>query len=170
MLPGDYESFRLRSTIALEGSGKCGMVLRVNDQGDGYYLSLDLFKGVAQLRAWGVSNIAETEFAFDYQQLQAGYFVSRDAGPWTLEVLAHGMYLEVSINGYVTLSLVDDSFCEGRVGFYTESARIGLRDVSVKRLNPPRQEEPSGPIYTSAATQPMPDMSSPAPDPAELSP
>ncbi|MEL7089444.1 MAG: hypothetical protein AAGL98_13555, partial [Planctomycetota bacterium] len=170
MLPGDYESFRLRSTIALEGSGKCGMVLRVNDQGDGYYLSLDLFKGVAQLRAWGVSNIAETEFAFDYQQLQAGYFVSRDAGPWTLEVLAHGMYLEVSINGYVTLSLVDDSFCEGRVGFYTESARIGLRDVSVKRLNPPRQEEPSGPIYTSAATQPMPDMSSPAPAPAEGSP
>ncbi|MEM1027408.1 MAG: glycosyl hydrolase [Planctomycetota bacterium] len=167
MLPGEYESFRLRSTIALEGSGKCGMVLRVNEQGDGYYLSLDLLKGVAQLRAWGVSNVAETEFAFDYQQLQAGYFVSRDDGPWAIEVLAHGMYLEVSINGYVILSLVDDAFCEGRVGFYTESASIGLRSITVERLHPPQQEEPSGPIYTSAATQPLPDMSQPVLDPAE---
>ena len=158
LLPTDFESFRLRATIAQEGSGKCGMVLRVNDQGDGYYLSLDLFKGVVQLRAWGVNGPAESEHAFTYQQLQAGYFVSRDEGPWELEVLAHGMYLEVSINGYITLSLVDDTYYEGRIGFYTESAKIELRDVSVERLSPPQQEEPSGPMYTSAAIQPLPDM------------
>lgn len=158
LLPGDFESFRLRATVNLEGLGKCGMVLRVNDQGDGYYLSLDLLKGVAQLRAWGVNGPAESEHAFTYQQLQAGYFVSRDDGPWELEVLAHGMYLEVSINGYVTLSLVDDAYGEGRLGFYTESAKIELRDVNIERLHPPEQEQPSGPMYTSVATQPFPDM------------
>ncbi|MEM8737084.1 MAG: glycosyl hydrolase [Planctomycetota bacterium] len=163
LLPGEYESFRLRARIALEGSGKCGMVLRVNGRGDGYYLSLDLYKGVAQLRAWGVNDVAETEHAFDYQQLQAGYFVSRDEGPWDLEVLAHGMYLEVSINGYVTLSLVDDSYCQGRVGFYTESANIQVQGTTIDRLNPPKQEEAAGPIYTSAVTQPVPDFTSPDP-------
>ncbi|MEM1107796.1 MAG: glycosyl hydrolase [Planctomycetota bacterium] len=159
LLPTDFESFRLRTTIRQNGSGKCGMVLRVNDQGDGYYLSLDLFKGVVQMRAWGVNGPAESEHAFTYQQLQASYFVSRDEGPWDLEVLAHGMYLEVSINGYITLSLVDDAYCEGRIGFYTESADIELRGTTVQRLTPPKQEEPSGPIYTSGATQPLPDMS-----------
>ncbi|MEO0514865.1 MAG: glycosyl hydrolase [Planctomycetota bacterium] len=159
LLPSEFESFRLRTTIGLEGSGKCGMVIRVDDQGDGYYLSLDLLKGVAQLRAWGVNGPAESEHAFDYQQLQAGYFVSRDHGPWQIEVLAHGMYLEVSINGSVILSLVDDAYGEGRLGFYTESAKIELRDIQLERLNPPEQEQPSGPMYTSVATQPLPSMS-----------
>ncbi len=158
LLPNDFESFRLRAQIGLEGSGKCGMVLRVNAHGDGYYLSLDLFKGVAQLRAWGVNGPAESEHAFTYEQLQAGYFVSRDEGPWDLEVLAHGMYLEVSINGYVILSLVDDAYGDGKLGFYTESAQIVLRHMSVEKLYPPEQEEPSGPMYTSITTQPPPDM------------
>ncbi|MEM6459321.1 MAG: glycosyl hydrolase [Planctomycetota bacterium] len=158
LLPGGYESFRLRAQLGLEGSGKCGMVLRVDDQGDGYYLSLDLFKGVAQLRAWGVNDGAELDHAFRYRQLQAGYFVSRDDGPWDLEVVAHGMYLEVSINGYVILSLVDETFGQGRIGFYTESAKVVVRGVTLQRLDPPRQEQPSGPIYTSGVSQPVPDL------------
>ncbi len=158
LMPSDFESVRLRATIGLEGSGKCGVVLRVDEEGNGYYLSLDLFKGVAQIRAWGANSHPDSEHAFKYEQLQAGYFVSRDEGPWQLEVLAHGMYLEVSINGYVTLSLVDDTFCEGRIGFYTESAKIELDGMTVERLKPPQQEQPGGPIYTSAATQPMPDL------------
>ncbi len=136
LLPGSYESFRLRASVGLEGSGKCGMVLRVDEEGNGYYLSLDLFKGVAQLRAWGVRDNADLEHSFDYQQLQAGYFVSRTEGPWDIEVVAHGMYLEVSIGGYVTLSLVDDSYCEGRMGFYSESAKVVVQDLDVQRLEP----------------------------------
>lgn len=157
LFPQDHESFRLRCSLRLEGSGKCGMVLRINDNGDGYYLSLDLLKGIAQLRAWGTNFDGETEHAFEYDQLQAGYFVSRDDGPWELEVIAHGMYLEVSINGSVTLSLVDETYGQGRVGFYTESAKIEVRRVTLERLDPPMQEEPSGPMYTSVAAQPVPE-------------
>ena len=156
LVPGEYNSFRLHATVGLEGSGKCGMVLRVDDQGNGYYLSLDLFKGVAQLRAWGTRESAELEHAFQYQQLQAGYFVSRDEGPWDIEVVAHGMYLEVSIAGYVTLSLVDDTYAGGRIGFYAESAKVLVDDLVVQRLNPPVQEQPTGAIYTSAVAQPLP--------------
>ena len=158
LLDGLFESFRFRATLSLNGSGKCGMVFRVNDQGDGYYLSFDLFKGVVQLRAWGVNPEGEGERAFKYQQLQAGYFVNHGHGPWDIEVIAHGMYIEVSINGYVMLSLVDDSYCEGALGWYTESAEIELSDILTESLSPPSQEQPSGPIYTSAATQPMPDL------------
>lgn len=161
LFPGQFESFRLRATVGLEGSGKCGMVLRVDEEGNGYYLSLDLLKGVAQMRAWGVNAEAETEHAFVYQQLQAGYFVSRDDGPWNIEVVAHGMYLEVSIAGSVTLSLVDETFCGGRIGFYTESAKIEIEGAEVERLAPPEQEEAAGPIYTSASKQPMPDIAQP---------
>ncbi len=157
LLPGEHRSVRLRAQLDLKGSGKCGLVLRVNEEGDGYYLSLDLIKGVAQLRAWGANSLPELEFAFNYQQLQAGYFVSQHAGPWDLEVVAHGMYLEVSINGFVTLSLVDDAYGEGRFGFYTESATLTVRDVSIENLEPPKQEEAGGPIYTSMVAQPVPE-------------
>ena len=40
----------------LRGKGKCGLVFRIDPAShDGYYLSLDLLKGVAQLRAWGTN-------------------------------------------------------------------------------------------------------------------
>jgi beta-fructofuranosidase len=158
LLPGEEESVCLRASIDMAGSGKCGMVLRVNDQGDGYYLSLDLIKGIAQLRAWGANQRAELEHAFHYNQLQAGHFVSRHEGPWELEVVAHGMYLEISVGGYIVLSLVDDTFCTGRFGFYTESVTLKVRDLQWSRLAPPTQEVPNGPIYSSATNQPLPDM------------
>ena len=157
LFPGEHESMRLRATVDLDGPGKGGMVLRVNDQGDGYYLSLDFIKGIAQVRAWGVKPYAETEFAFDYNQLQAGYFVSEHKGPWEIEVVAHGMYLEVSIDGYVTLSLVDDSYGFGRMGFYCESATLKVRDLKWQRLEPPKQEVPNGPIYSSFSKEQSPD-------------
>jgi beta-fructofuranosidase len=157
LLPGEHESLRVRMQLALEGSGKFGMVLRVDAEGNGYYLSLDLIKGVAQLRSWGVKPYAETEYAFDYHQLQAGYFVSDQRGPWDIEVVAHGMYLEVSIGGYVTLSLVDDAFGQGRFGFYCESATLKIRDLTWQQLAPPQQEVAHGPIYSTKPDEPMPD-------------
>ncbi len=53
LLPGHHTDFRLRCVLTLQGSGKCGLVLRINEEGDGYYLALDLIKGVAQIRAMG---------------------------------------------------------------------------------------------------------------------
>jgi beta-fructofuranosidase len=60
------------------------------------------------------------------------------------------MYLEVSINGFVTLSLVDDTFQCGRCGFYAESATLKLDWVRVQTLRPPSAAEAHGPLYTSS--------------------
>ena len=72
-----------------------------------------------------------------------------------IEVVAHGTYLELSIDGYVVLSLVDDSFICGAVGFYVESATLGLCGVTLETLSRPVSEHAAEMVYT--ATQ-APDL------------
>ncbi|UES56988.1 glycosyl hydrolase [Roseibium aggregatum] len=148
MLPGKHEDFRLKAQLMLEGLGKTGLVLRMNDEGDGYYLSLDLVNGIAQMRAWGANPTPEFEHAFRYEPLQEAHFRGSDHGPWQIEVVAHGLYFEFSIDGYVVLSLVDDSFIEGGIGFYTESAAVCLKDLVVETLSRPVTEHTVEPAYS----------------------
>ena len=151
LLPGEHEDFRLRARVRLDGQGKCGLVLRMSMDGDGYYLALDLVKGFVELRHWGTSPRPEFEHAFRFEILQSGTFITdSDRKDWDLAVVTHGVYLELSINGQITLSLVDDGFHHGRVGFYTESARLRLTDVTLEGLRRPA-EEPEA-VYT--ATRP----------------
>lgn len=155
LLSGMFDDFRLRARITLQGPGKCGLIFRTGPEGDGYYLALDLVKGYAQLRGWGANPHPEFEHAFRYQPLQSGAFPALfGKSDIDIEVITHGMYIEMSINDQVTLSLVDDSYGEGRTGFYTESAELRLEDVRIERLRRPVAEEE--PVYT--ATRQQPDM------------
>ena len=150
LLQGEHQHFRLRGTLSLEGDGKCGMLVHCDGEGNGYYLSLDLIKGVAQLRAWGTREGGSVETAFSYQSLQAGYWVSNPAGPWDIQVLCHGMYVEVCINGQVLLTLADDSFSHGGVGFYTESAALRVENLVVEELRAPLEEDHQMPFCTTS--------------------
>jgi beta-fructofuranosidase len=154
LLPGHHSDFRLRCILRLEGSGKCGLVIRINGDGDGYYLSLDLVKGHAQLRAWGANPTPVFEHSFRYEQLQDAHFQEEQRESWPIEVVAHGMYLEVSIGGYVVLSLVDEAFADGAVGFYAESASLAVSLLRVESLSRPVTEHASEMVYT--ATRPDP--------------
>ncbi len=69
---------------------------------------------------------------------------------------------KLSINGQITLSLADDGFLKGRVGFYTESAKVKLTGVQIEELQRPIIEHEA--VYT--ATRPM-EMLTPEPGPAE---
>lgn len=140
LLRGHYDCFRLRGTLEMEGSGKCGLLLRLDDDANGYFLSLDLFKGLAQIRAWGAVPGGETEHAFRYDQLQASYFVPKGAGPYEFSLLAFGKYLEFSLGGFVVLSLADDAYAQGAVGFYTESAWLRVDHLELDRLRSPRTQ------------------------------
>jgi beta-fructofuranosidase len=151
-LPGQHEEFRLRTEVVLDGAGKTGLVLRATEEGDGYYLSLDLVNGIAQMRAWGANPSPEFDHAFRYEPLQEAQFRGSVQGPWRIEVVAHGTYLEVSIDSYVILSLVDDSFICGAVGFYVESATLGLKNVSIEALSRPMIEHASEMVYTATLT------------------
>lgn len=154
-LGGRHGDFRLRAELTLEGLGKTGLVLRMNDEGDGYYLSLDLVNGMAQMRAWGANPTPEFEHAFRYQPLQEANFRGGGNGPWQIEVVAHGMYLEFSVDGFVVLSLVDDSFSEGGVGFYTESAAVCLGQLTIETLSRPVTEDTAEQVYTATYVDPV---------------
>lgn len=139
LLQGDYRHFILSGELNLEGRGKCGLVLRLNDAGDGYYLSLDLFKGIAQIRAWGHNLDGGIEEAFTYNQLQAAHYVST-GDPHPFRLIAYEQYLEFSLNGYVLLSLADDTYERGRVGFYVETATMRIDNLNLKVCNRPATE------------------------------
>jgi len=140
LLPGRRESFRLRGTLSMKGRGKCGFVLRLDDEGNGYYVSLDPYKGLIQIRAWGASGSKRFEEAFRYESLQANYFLTDRRGVFGFELLAFGQYLEVSLDGRVLLTLADDSYREGAVGFYTESATLCVEDLTLEVMDGPRHE------------------------------
>jgi beta-fructofuranosidase len=136
LLQGEYDDFLLSGDMYMEGKGKCGLVLRVNAQGDGYFLSLDLYKGIAQLRAWGYNPEGGHEGAFHYRQLQTANFLPTQE-PHRFSLLAYGQYLELSLNGYVILTLADDQFTRGRIGFYAEGAKIRVENPVLNTYTTP---------------------------------
>jgi beta-fructofuranosidase len=135
LLNEEVSNFILTGELTLEGNGKAGMVLRVDEKGDGYYLSLDVFKGLAQIRAWGHRDGGDIESAYFYEQLQAAHYVPHD-GPLPFRLLAYQQYLEFSLDGFVLLTLADDRFEQGRVGFYVESARGRVDNLQLKICRP----------------------------------
>lgn len=139
LLQGEYSDFILSGEIQFEETGKCGLVFRINSEGDGYYLSLDLFKGIIQLRAWSHKDGGRIEEAYEYKQLQAAHYTPT-VGPHPFRLLAYEQYLEFSIHGFVRLTLADDHFDSGRIGFYLESARMRINHLKLQEYECTRSE------------------------------
>ena len=133
LLQGDYRNLLMTGTLELKKRGKCGLVLRVDEEGDGYYLSLELYKGIAQIRAWGKKPGGTMDNDFRYRQLQAGHYEA-ESGPAAFRLVAYEQYLEFSLNGYVLLSLADDEYQKGGLGFYVESAVMHVTDLAMGLL------------------------------------
>ena len=142
LFPEELSSFRLHASIKLSGRGKCGIVFRLcRETHDGYYLSFDLMKGVAQLRAWGTDSDATGENLMQFKTLQAGYWYNPTPGKAEIQLVGFGSYLEVSIDDRVVLSLADQSYASGAAGFYVESAELELRNLTVDKLRSPSQSD-----------------------------
>ncbi len=134
----DQASFRLEAELKLSGSGKCGIVFRLDRRTqDGYYLSLDLMKGVAQVRDWGTNDAATGERMMKFESLQSGYWFSERPGVARVRLIAYGCYLELSIDDRVVLCLVNNAYQSGGLGFYVESAELLVRDILLQPLRPP---------------------------------
>jgi beta-fructofuranosidase len=117
-------------------SGKFGIVMHARREGDGYYLSIDLAKGTAQIRYWGTNDDGDFEAAFLYDQLQVANFVPRE-GAVPFSLISYGSYIELSLYGYVVLTLADDRHGSGRVGFYVESSELRISDLKLEILESP---------------------------------
>ncbi|MBT8090294.1 MAG: glycosyl hydrolase [Gammaproteobacteria bacterium] len=129
LMQGEFDDFVLSGDLHIDESGKCGLLLRVDDEGDGYFLSLDLYKGMAQLRAWAFNPEGSYEESFHYQQLQGSNFLTGQ-GPYRFSLLAYGQYFELTLNGFIVLSLADDQFSRGRIGFYSEGATFTVENLT----------------------------------------
>jgi pimeloyl-ACP methyl ester carboxylesterase len=137
LLNGRYQDYIFSGELQFEGEGKCGLVLHLDEAGDGYYLSLDLYKGVAQLRAWGHRGGEITEEAFDYEQLQAAHYIPSEHKVHSFQLIAYEQYLEFSFNGVVLLTLSDETFRKGHLGFYVESGKMRVENLSLQLCQPP---------------------------------
>ncbi len=134
--------FRASASLGLLNEGKCGIAFRLNeDTHDGYYLSLDLFKGVAQIRAWGSGAAGSGEDMMQFQSLQAAYWEQEHRGKAEITLLAYGSYLELSVGGRVMLSLADQTFTTGLIGFCVESATLSVSNLRLERFVPPVQSD-----------------------------
>lgn len=136
------DHFRFRAMLEMQGIGKCGIVFRFCPESrDGYYLSLDLLKGVAQLRAWGTGADGGGEQMMQFNSLQSGFWYSDDRGRAEVQLIAFGSYFEFSIDGRVILSLADQTFESGSMGVYLETAEVRLSDMNLQRLASPSQTD-----------------------------
>ena len=136
------DHFRFSATLKMHGLGKCGLVFRINDQTrDGYYLSLDLLKEIAQLRAWGTGEDGSGEHMMQFRSLQSGFWFSKHHGTANVQLIAFGSYIELSIDGRVILSLADQTYNSGHMGVYVESSELRVADVTLTRLASPRQTD-----------------------------
>jgi beta-fructofuranosidase len=135
-------SLHFRGRLRLQGQGKCGLVFRIDPEThDGYYLSLDLLKNVAQLRSWGTGEPASGDRMMEFAALQSGFWYSETPGVAQVELIAFGSYIELSIDGRIILSLADQRFTDGLFGVYLETAHLQLTDVELRHMRPPFQSD-----------------------------
>ena len=139
----DYQDcFRFRARFCQSGQGKMGFVFRIDrETHDGYYLSLDLTKGVAQLRAWGSGEEGSGENMMQFRSLQSAFWNTDEHPDNHFQLIAYGSYIELSIDSRVLLSLSDQTFSTGGVGIYVESAAVRVDNPVLETLRSPVQSD-----------------------------
>lgn len=138
----DLSCFELECDFEMRSDGKCGLVFRLDRKThDGYYLSLDLFKGLAQARSWGTGPDGSGEHMMQFQTLQSGHWRTETPGRAKLKLIVYGSYFELTIDGRIILSLADETFAAGAVGFVIESAVALARDIRLRKLKSPVQSD-----------------------------
>ena len=76
-----------------------------------------------------------------FQSLQTGFWYSESRSEASIQLLAFGSYLELSVDGRVVLSLADQTFDTGQLGIYLEAAEVRVSEVDLDRLASPSQTD-----------------------------
>jgi beta-fructofuranosidase len=136
LIRGRHRDYRVSGTMHSESDGKFGLVMHLQEGGDGYYISIDPLKGVTQIRYWAVNGAGALDVAFQYDQIQASHQIPQ-AGPIPFSLISFGNYIELSLYGQISLTLADDRLDEGRIGFYVESSTLRVSDLTLETLASP---------------------------------
>lgn len=126
-------------TLHLEGMGKSGFVLNVDEEGNGYFISMDFVNGYVQIRRWGF-NPDDFLNNFKFDNLQTGLFKPQADRKVHFRLINYGYYIELSIGRRVILTLVDYQFEGSLIGLYSASSTVSLSDSKIHILAEPETE------------------------------
>jgi len=123
--------------LTVEGMGKLGLVTDMDDDGNGYFISMDVSNGLLQIRAWGF-NPENVRHNFIFHDIQTGIFSPRRSIRFRL--IRYGRYIELSIDGVVKLTLMDYKYSGSNIGLYSASSVISIQESVLKLLPQPEEE------------------------------
>lgn len=119
--------------LTAEGIGKFGLVSDMDKDGNGYFISFDLLNGLVNIRSWG-HNPVNNRHNFIFNEIQSGVFSIPKGKSIFFKLICYGNYIELSVDGYVKLTLMDYTFSNGDIGLYTCSSSVTLQKSSVSTL------------------------------------
>lgn len=125
--------------ITVEGIGKMGLVCDIDKEGNGYFISFDVFTGDVKIRAWGF-NPLNTRQNFIFNDLQTGFFETAVERSFHFSLIRYGSYIELSINGIVKLTLMDYTYSGAGIGLYSASSMVSLQHSTISLLPDPKEE------------------------------
>ena len=134
-----YSHFSWEGKLQIVHRGKCGLVFNLDDGLNGYFISLDAIRGIAQIRGWGAR--PDRIFKdYTYHHLQDNEFSTNSDMLYAFKLIRWGSYIELSLNGIVVLSLINSHFNGSRIGFYTESVGLKITESVLYEINEPSSE------------------------------
>jgi beta-fructofuranosidase len=126
-------SFMWEGTLTVEGMGKLGLVCDADEEGNGYFISLDVANGIVQIRAWGY-NPTNDKSNFVFNNIQTHLFASKASKTYWFRLIRYGHYIEFAIDDIVKLTLIDYTYQGEYIGIYSASSVISLHDSSLHIL------------------------------------
>ncbi|GAB1481771.1 glycosyhydrolase [Treponema sp.] len=133
--PSSHIRWRLDLTVLR--FGKLGLIVNSDREGQGYFIVLDMLHGFAQIRSWS-ENIADVFQDYTFENLQANNFPLDK--PLSIELIAYGNYLELSIASRIVLSLMNYSHDGRYFGIFSSSAEVHIANSTIETLREPGDE------------------------------
>lgn len=132
-------NFIWEGDLHLEGMGKSGFVVNIDEDGNGYFISMDFVNGYVQIRRWGF-NPDDYQNNFKFDNLQTGLFKPSPDRKIRFRLISYGYYIELSIDDRVILTLVDYQFEGDLIGLYSASSTISMSRSQIHILGEPETE------------------------------
>ena len=137
--PKPSSCFIWEGILTVEGVGKLGLVSDMDDEGNGYFISIDVSNGILRIRSWGF-NPLNVRQNFIFNDIQFGIFSPKNEQSFHFRLIRYGNYIELSIDGEVKLTLMDYAFSGNNIGLYSASSIFSLKESVIKFLPEMRDE------------------------------
>lgn len=137
--PTEEAAWIWEGELEVHRQGQCGLVFNLDEQLNGYFISLDATRGFSAIRAWG-SRPERIFHNYIYEDLQIATFPPDPEARFRFRLIRWGSYIELSVDGVVRLTLVDSRFNGRNLGFYAESSDLTVSAQMLHALEGPSHD------------------------------